>query len=139
MSNEIRINTDQRLFVIPCGSGYSCLGFDVERRQTAAIRAELGLPSSTLDAGTLEAYAEHVAAMEAARVSGRRLTCGLHPKLRGLEGHHVEATLYGERVRFWVGKSTGWIPSHLVIKTRRSRGGAAISPEQDLGDVVIVH
>ena len=138
MSDEVKINAEQRLFVIPCGSGWSCLGFDVERRQTAAIRAELGLPVSTLEPGTAEAYAEHVATVEAARVSGRRLACGLHPKLRGLEGCRVEADLYGVRSRFWVGKSTGWIPSHLEIKTRRSRGGDAISPEQDLGDVVVI-
>jgi hypothetical protein len=30
-----------------------------------------------------------------------------------------------ERSRFIVGKSTGWAPIHLEIKTRRSTGGAA--------------
>lgn len=46
--------------------------------------------------------------------------------LRGLEGHRVEVvTTYGEKRRFIVGKSTGWKPIHLEIKTRRSHGGGA--------------
>lgn len=50
----------------------------------------------------------------------------LSPQLLGLEGWRVEAvTTYGETRRFIVGKSTGWVPIHLEIKTRRSTGGFA--------------
>ena len=49
---------------------------------------------------------------------------GLSPQLIGLEGWRVEVTdSYGETRRFIVGKSTGWRPCHLEIKTRRSLGG----------------
>lgn len=50
----------------------------------------------------------------------------LRPELSGLEGWRVEATdSYGEVRRFYVGKSTGWKPIHLEVKTRRSMGGDA--------------
>lgn len=52
----------------------------------------------------------------------------LSPQLIGLEGYRVEAIDdYGERRRFYVGKSTGWIPIHLEVKTRRSLGGMGAS------------
>ena len=37
MTDLIRINREQRLYVIPCGGGYSCLGFDVAKRKTQAV------------------------------------------------------------------------------------------------------
>lgn len=48
----------------------------------------------------------------------------LSPQLSGLEGKRIEVvTTYGETRRFWVGKSTGWKPIHLEVKTSRSVGG----------------
>lgn len=48
----------------------------------------------------------------------------LSPQLIGLEGWRVEAVdIYGERRRFIVGKSTGWRPCHLEIKTARATCG----------------
>lgn len=45
-------------------------------------------------------------------------------QLIGLEGWRVEAVdVHGERRRFIVGKSTGWRPCHLEIKTARSACG----------------
>lgn len=41
-------------------------------------------------------------------------------------GMRIECTdSFGERRRFWVGKSTGWQPAYLEVKTRRSMGGIA--------------
>lgn len=48
-------------------------------------------------------------------------------ELRGLEGYRVEATHYGERIRFQVGMSTGWKPCHLRLHNVRSIGGDAIT------------
>lgn len=61
---------------------------------------------------------------------------GLSPQLIGLEGWRVEVIDFDAgyvektegdyqpiRRRFIVGKSTGWAPCHLEIKTRRSMGG----------------
>jgi len=50
----------------------------------------------------------------------------LSSQLSGLEGWRVEVeTTYGEVRRFIVGRSTGWRPIHLEVKTRRSVGGDA--------------
>ncbi len=42
-------------------------------------------------------------------------------------GERVEVTYAdGETERFYVGKSTGWKPIYLAIKTSRSHGGGAV-------------
>jgi len=49
---------------------------------------------------------------------------GLTKQLVGLEGWRVEVvTEYDETRRFIVGRSTGWTPCHIEVKTRRSMGG----------------
>lgn len=54
---------------------------------------------------------------------------GLTPQLTGLERHRVEVVgLDGRTRRFIVGRSTGWRPYHLEIKTRRSHGGSPADP-----------
>lgn len=56
--------------------------------------------------------------------SGKRCPALLDTALMGLEGKRVEVVdKHGDRRRFIVGKSTGWLPIHLEIKTRRSTGG----------------
>jgi hypothetical protein len=51
---------------------------------------------------------------------------GLSKDLIGLEGWRVEVvTCYEETRRFIVGRSTGWRPCHLEVKTRASHGGTA--------------
>lgn len=81
--------------------------------------------------GTLKHYAEYVATIDAARElnarTGQRLSYELIPQLVGLENKRVEVVdKYGERRRFYVGKSTGFIPCHLEIARRNSSGGPAV-------------
>ena len=131
------INREMRLFLIPSGSGFSCYGFDVLQRKTAAVAAWLGRPDLAPPArkGTLKAWRAYQAAMKAgaahARATGTRCPAELTRALIGLEGSRVEViTPDGERSRFIVGKSTGWLPIHLEIKRRDSHGGgAAYVPE----------
>jgi len=53
-----------------------------------------------------------------------RSDAGLTPQLVGLEGWRVEVeTDYDETRRFYVSRSTGWVPCHIEVKTRRSYGG----------------
>lgn len=62
--------------------------------------------------------------MSAAERAAARDLSSLSPALVGLEGWRVEVvTLYHEVRRFIVGMSTGWVPCHLEVKTRRSMGG----------------
>ncbi len=127
MNKTVTLNTEQGLYVIPESGGYSCLGFDVLIERYNRLASELGWRGFPLDErGTLDGYERYRALQEAARTSGKRFTCELSPQLTGLEGHRVEVTdHYGETRRFIVGKSTGWTPIHLEIKTRRSSGGGA--------------
>jgi hypothetical protein len=63
---------------------------------------------------------------------------GLHPRLIGLEGARVECMRYGERVRFQVGRSTGWRPCHLDLFNARSSGGSPINGADDLGELRVI-
>jgi hypothetical protein len=53
---------------------------------------------------------------------------GLEPQLIGLEGKRVEVVdFWGEKRRFYVGKSTGWRPIHLEIARVDSSGGGGVT------------
>ena len=135
---EVSINAEQELYVIPDTHGYSCLGFDVLISRYNAIGAWLckeGLEQTDLppDArGTMRAYTAYRTLLDrAARYCQRnKLRCPaeLTPQLSGLEGKRVEVVdRHGERRRFIVGKSTGWLPIHLEIARRNSSGGPAVT------------
>ena len=137
----VTINPEQRLYVIPCSGGYSCLGFDVAegrmRRMLTWLQSHDASPVSFSDEpapGTPERYARFEAIQSRVRdvvkATGQRCEVELSPQLIGLEGRRVEVvSKFGERRRFRVGKSTGWMPIHLELKTRRSFGGMAADRE----------
>lgn len=63
---------------------------------------------------------------ESFAADGIRSVKGLTSQLVGLEGARVEVVdRYGDTRRFWVGRSTGWIPCHLEIARVDSHGGGA--------------
>ncbi|MCC6818584.1 MAG: hypothetical protein IT245_06825 [Bacteroidia bacterium] len=84
-------------------------------------------------------YYEYMQLIEQLRNTGKRYDFELHPKLIGLEGKRIECIMYGEKTRFIVGKSTGFIPIHLEIKTRRSSGGGGISYDTDITNIQILN
>jgi len=135
---EVTVNAEQELYVIPEEHGYSCLGFDVLLARHAAIAAWLrkerlqqeDLPPEAR--GSLRAYAAYRTLLDraAAYCQRNKLRCPaeLTPQLSGLEGKRVEVVdRHGERRRFIVGKSTGWLPIHLEIARRNSSGGPAVT------------
>lgn len=134
----VTLNKEQGLYVIPCGGGYSCLGFDVAENKIHALEKWLshrllGHPCTVKKTrkGTVARYEYYSALCDisAKRYSetGERCTAELTPELVGLEGKRVEVVYpSGEKTRFIVGRSTGWLPCHLEIKTRRSHGGGAV-------------
>ena len=134
----VTVNAEQELYVIPCGEGYSCLGFDVLLARHNAVAAWLrseGLQADDLPPevrGTMPAYHAYTALMDraASYCQRNKLRCPaeLTAQLIGLEGKRVEVVdRYGQRRRFIVGKSTGWQPCHLEIARRDSSGGPAVS------------
>lgn len=117
LPNGFKINAEQRLYVLQHCGGYTCLGFEVAHRRAANFAAFAGRPdlAPKAEPGGRESG------------TGKRDETELTPALRGLEGKRVEVTYPdGERTRFYVGRSTGWTPIHLEIKTRASSGGAPV-------------
>lgn len=149
MSDLSSINKDRRLYVLKCGAGYTCAGFDYLNDQAVKLlgwlkengrAAELLLGNKGIDVeslsiparkGTKKHYAACNKIIDAARFfavnTGIRCDAFLIDQLRGLERKRVEVVdCYGEKRRFWVGVSTGWMKAHLEILTRRSTGGASV-------------
>ncbi|MCU7369989.1 hypothetical protein PEC18_03675 [Paucibacter sp. O1-1] len=65
---NVSLNVKQRLYVIPSGDGYSCLGFDIARDHANQIADRLELPAlafSEADHGTASGYAKYRAAVDA--------------------------------------------------------------------------
>lgn len=133
MESKITTNLGCRLYVIPTGTGYTCLGFDVAERKRRAVllwaTGKAAMPAENL--GTFEHYQAYMDAMAQGQrhfaATGQQCPAELTPALIGLEGKRVEVREPdGEARRFWVGKSTGWMPCHLEVKTKRSHGGGCV-------------
>jgi hypothetical protein len=130
MSDEVTCNEEQRLYVIPAGRGFTCLGYDVARQWASAVAQWANLPApDPAKIGTLDGYNEYTQIMgKAASISGERgerCPALLTPQLIGLERRRVEVIdRAGERRRFYVGRSSGWLPIHLEVARRDSSGGA---------------
>ena len=122
------------VYVLDHGKFITCLGFDVAFKKAAALAVELNsleLSPDLTERGTMTTYNKYAALVDKARqknlANGWRSRVDLTADLIGLEGKRVEVIdCYGDRRRFIVGRSTGWIPCHLEIKTRRSTGGEAV-------------
>jgi hypothetical protein len=122
------INSESRLYVMPCGDGYSCYGFDVLDRIARGVAKWANVRAPAAEPGTREHF-EHCADIldygaRYAEKTRTRCNAELCAQLVGLEGRRVEVVdCYGERRRFKVGKSTGWLPIHLELASERSSGG----------------
>ena len=140
-AQTVTLNAEQRLYVIPCDGGFSCLGFDVLANRAHKLREWLCQdakgsnvwPVPEPDAiGTIEAYQNYEALCRIAEAycQQKHVRCDIEltPQLIGLERKRVEVVdAYGDTRRFIVGKSTGWMPCHLEIARRNSSGGGAVT------------
>jgi hypothetical protein len=131
----VTINKAHELYVIPCGNGYSCLGFDVVIDKIHKLikwleKYNVTYAVSDIERGTIATYELYqrilATAKETTEAFKVRCDIDLCPQLIGLEGKRVEVKEGNEKRRFWVGKSTGWMPIHLEIKRRSSLGGMGI-------------
>ena len=133
---KVTINKASRLYVIHEPTGYfSTCGFDFCQMKARKIAAELGEPEPKHRKGTLAAYRALRSLEGKVRAlnprPGFRSSCEVTPELVGLEGRRVEVrhrwpSGQTETKRFNVGKSSGWIPCHLALHNRASRGGPAV-------------
>lgn len=128
------VNYKDKMFILSCGDGFSCLGFDVCMDRTLVLAHELGEMARPVivDYGTPRAYAEYerlceIGAKHSAKTGWRSKAC-LTPQLVDLEGYRVEVVdCYGETRRFQVGKSDGWMPCHIELRDVKSSGGIAVT------------
>ena len=137
IKTEISVTLDQSLYVISCGNGFTCLGFDVCEKWAMGLSNWLRnthkqpCPDMSGQIGTVERYEAYLAIQSAAasyaRKSGSRCPMHLEPRLIGLEGKRVKVTgIDGVKRFFTIGKSTGWCPAHLEIARRNSSGGPSV-------------
>jgi hypothetical protein len=125
------INQEQELYVIHLNDGFTCLGFDVCIDWGRKISIWLGNVSYAQIRGTPEAYQAYRKLCELGRqkfeATKQRCPALLTPQLVGLEGKRVEMIdCNGDTRRFYVGKSTGWLPVHLELSRKNSSGGPAV-------------
>lgn len=136
MSDFDSINAEQRLYVKREAGGYSCLGFEVAERWLQDVLAWLPAEcrpirkpeESVIPSRAHYEYYRAVMTVGARHAAATNTRCPaqLTPQLVGKEGRRVEVQFQdGTKSRFWVGKSSGWLPIHLEIKTSRSIGGGA--------------
>ena len=95
MSTLEKINRDQRLYVLKCGSGYTCLGYDVAERHRVAAWKWVGQEAPKIRKGSRKHFSDYQAAMAAASHHSDSLRkrgagswrCPIHltPQLTGLE------------------------------------------------------
>ena len=125
---KITINREQKLYVIPCGqNGFSCYGFDVLDKKIKNLCIALQIENICKRKGTLKAYNFYTKLVNIARKSGRKFEFDLYKPFIGNEGKRVEITYkWGEKERGIIGKSTGFIPIHILLKRVDSLGGDAI-------------
>ncbi|WP_200376926.1 hypothetical protein [Thiocystis violacea] len=120
-----RMNIHRNLY----GFHGSCLGYENAERRRQAVLAWLGRPVPNLTLGTAEHFKAYQAAMrlghEHHQRTGERCWSELTPALIGLEQTRVAIlNPQGQEIRrFWVGRSTGWMPCHLSISRRSAHGG----------------
>lgn len=128
----ITLNTDEKLYVLGNKMGTTCLGFEVckERSEAMAKWLNVEAPADSIF-GTIEGYNKYSELVELCRTrfeqTKEKCPCELTKQLIGLEGQRVEIVdKWGEKRRFKVGRSTGWIPIHIELHNKRSTGGVAV-------------
>jgi len=145
----VTLNNEQQLYVIPAGDGYSCLGYDITYQKATTIADWLisnrinVLRPDRQNIGTLQGYEEYSqlcrTASDYSQTSGKRCLAELHPQLIPFERKRIEVTTKdGNKRRFYVGKSTGWMPCHLEIKKASSSGGFAIDHNEEFTMIRII-
>jgi hypothetical protein len=129
MNTFKQFDPEHQLFVYQFadGSGYSTIGLAYAQRRVKHVAnwVQCPVPPVTPDEEGFKTYQTvmHFGEIQS-RVTGYRCKGELVPELVGLEGKHVEVVNHdGDISRFWVGKSTGWMPCHLALKRRSSPDG----------------
>jgi hypothetical protein len=128
----ITLDNRQSLYVIGTTAGTTCLGFDVCHKRSIAMAKWLDVEAPNESYwGTNQGYEKFKELVEKCRIrfetTGEKCPTELIPELIGLENKRVEVVdKWGEKRRFIVGMSSGWIPCHLERKRKDSNGGPSV-------------
>lgn len=149
---NVTINAEQRLFVIPSGGGYSCLGFDVCYREALQLynRLQPHAPKDLMPTedkiGTLDQYKQYQGLLNlGVRHEAMLGTWFSHGTPQEVQDIIEQYRKNGLRLRFWLGdiktgrawleeydvvgsisRSTGTMKVPLLIPNSKSIGGGAI-------------
>jgi hypothetical protein len=125
---EVTINAEQKLFVIPSGSGYSTWGFENCYNETFQLAQKLNMPLPLQSQiGTIEQYNQHRAMIDHVAKNGIDLGTWFNLKTDPVVKHVIEEYLRSQRpVRIFYGDTdTGkvWLEEHDVYgRIGRSTG-----------------
>jgi hypothetical protein len=128
----IKIDKEQKLYILSAGKNHiSCLGFEVVMKRVKALAEEMSEKFYAKRLGTKKMYKELSRLTEIARRknirTGWRSQSELYKPFIYNEGRRVEVEYnWGEKERFIIGKSTGWIPCHIMLKRIDSHGGGGV-------------
>jgi hypothetical protein len=129
-TSAITLNHDQKLYVIPCGQGFSCFGFDNARGHARHIADRLGRPELAFAAGeygTLDGYATYQRAVQAWAASPLSRQTYFDPGTPADASRVLEACRKsGDKVRLILGDTTtgeSWLDEHDVVGTIGRSGG----------------
>lgn len=142
------VDPKSKLYFITLDHGHTCLGWDIAFKQAKAVAEWLGLPLPDPKLiGTERGYEEYQAFMAAGKAHHaetkqrclveldsrftpfyerkERVEVVLKPGFEQYYGYGLRVD--GKKQRFWVGRSTGWMPIYLQILNTKASGGEAIS------------
>lgn len=129
----MKVNKEQKLYVIESGNGYSCWRFKVLFNKVNRLALEYNrVDLSVKYLGTKKVYTNYLKLLKIAekrfKTENYKSKSDLIPEFIGKEGKRVEVvTSYNEKQRYIIGKSSGFIPCHLEIKKRNSIGGGSVT------------
>lgn len=146
MIDGVTTNDEQRLFVIRAGKGFSCFGYDNCYRESKQLAERLERPDLMPredEIGTLKQYGNHRELLRS--IGDRDLGTWYSPgtpivvqswlegalkskvRLKLTYGDPETGAVWGDRPETGtIGRSMGPLKVPLLIKNRRSTGGAAI-------------
>lgn len=147
---NVTLNLEQKLYIIACGDGYSCFGFDNARDHTNQIAERLGQPELAFapgDNGTLDGYRKHGHAVQAWARSDLSLRTYFDPctslelakvlegcrkskrKVRLVLGDTATGEVWLDEydVVGTIGRSAGSLKMPLLIEDWESGGGAILT------------
>lgn len=121
-----------RTYIYASGSagGVGVIGWAHAHRMMAAVCEWMRFPCPDVEVGTEAHYAAYRLALTMGQKhflrTATKCPAMLYPVLIPFEGQRVEVrSTDGSKRRFIVGKSVGWMPVHLEMARKDSKGGSS--------------